>query len=177
MAKPKKQQQRTAEQRPLDIQPVERPLLVAKGLSGILLLLGFVMVILGAGVAAGRITDGWGFPMSAVSNWGRVWGLVLLVAGAAHVIAPMMLFARPQGGSIVMMIVAGLSVLVGTPVITTTTEILYNLFQESNSRPDWVDAVWAYYMILNIACIVALYRAFPVPMDDAETARASDKHS
>lgn len=173
MAKPKKQQQRTADQRPLDIEPVPRPLLVAKGLGGIVLLLGLIMVLLGAGVAAGRITDGWGFPMSAVSNWGQIWGLVLIVAGAAQVIAPALLIARPQSGSIVMMIVSGLCVLVGTPVITTTTEILYNLSQEMKSRPDWVDAIWGYYMILHIALIIALFRAFPVPTDAAPAEKSA----
>ena len=71
------------------------------------------------------------------------------------------------------MIVSGLCVLVGTPVITTTTEILYNLSQEMKSRPDWVDAIWGYYMILHIALIIALFRAFPVPTYTAPAEKPS----
>ena len=110
--------------------------------------------------------------MSAVSNWGRPWGVVLIVAAAAYLIGPVWLLARPSGGSIVMMILSGLSVLVGTPLITTTTEILYNLFQETKARPDWVDSVWGYYMILNVALIVALYKAYPTSNGETKTTQA-----
>ncbi len=158
--------------KPVDVGPVKKPLLVAQLLSVVLLLVGLVMMALAGGVLAGRITDGWGFPMSAVSNWGRPWGAVLLVAAAAYVVGPFFLLARPRNGSIVLIIICGLSVLVGTPVITTATEIFYNLFQETKSRPDWVDAVWGYYMILNIAIIVALFRAYPVPETEGKPARA-----
>ena len=50
--------------------------------------------------------------------------------------------------------------------------LFYNLFQEAKSRPDWVDAVWGYFMIVQIANIVALYRAYPVPEDKPTAARA-----
>lgn len=150
--------------------PVERPLKVARVLSGVLVLLGLLMLGLGGGVLIGRITQGWGFPMSAVPNWGRPWGAVLMLAGAAYVAAPIMLLLRPDGGSIVLMIVSGFSVLIGTPIIETTTEILYNLFQETKAHPDWVDSIWGYYMILNIAILVALYKAYPTESVGAETA-------
>ena len=99
--------------------------------------------------------------MGAGTNWGRPGGAVLLVAAAADVVGPFFLLARPRNGSIALIIICGLSVLVGTPIITTTTEIFYNLFQETKSRPDWVDSVWAYFMILHIAIGVAVYRAYP----------------
>ncbi len=145
------------------VEPVAGPLRAARILSGLILLLGLMMLVLGGGIAAGRITDGWGFPMSAVPNWGRPWGAVLMLAAAAYIGGPILLFARPQAGSIVMLIVSGLSVLVGTPLITTTTEIFYNLFQEAKSRPDWVDSVWGCFMIVNVAIAIAVYRAYPTP--------------
>ena len=52
-------------QKPVDVGPVKKPLLVAQLLSVVLLLVGLVMMALAGGVLAGRITDGWGFPMSA----------------------------------------------------------------------------------------------------------------
>lgn len=171
MARLNKRRKRGAEpQQPsgcADAGPVARPLRVARILSGLILVLGVVMLFLGTGVATGRITEGWGFPMSAVPNWGRIWGVVLIVAAVAYIAGPVMMFVRPRGGSILMMIVSGLSVLVGTPLITTTTEIFYNLFQETLSRPDWVDSVWGYYMIVNVGICVAVYRAYPPPPQTA----------
>jgi len=153
----------------VDVRPLEGPMRVAKGLSAALAVVGLVMATMGVGVAVGRITEGWGFPMSAVPNWGRPWGAVLMVAGAIYVLGPIVLLVRPRKGSIVMMTVAGLSVLVGTPLISTTAEIVYNLFQQTKSRPDWVDSIWAYFIILNIAICVALYRAFPEPETNPKT--------
>ena len=92
---------------------------------------------------------------------------MLIVAAAAYIVGPVMLFVRPRSGSILMMIVSGLSVLVGVPLITTATEILYNLFQETPSRPGWVDSVWGYYMIVNVGICVAVYRAYPPPPETA----------
>ena len=120
------------------------------------------MLILGGGVAMGRITQGWGFPMSSVPNWGRLWGVVLLIAGMAYIVGPIRLFQNPRKGSVVMMIVSGLSVLVGTPLITSAVEIGYNLFQETKSRPDWVDSVWGYTMLLHVAILIALCKTYPV---------------
>ena len=157
-------------QKPVDVGPVKKPLLVAQLLSVVLLLVGLVMMALAGGVLAGRITDGWGFPMSAVSNWGRPWGAVLLVAAAAYVVGPFFLLARPRNGSIALIIICGLSVLVGTPIITTTTEIFYNLFQETKSRPDWVDSVWGYFMIINVAIAVSLCKAYPLASETTATA-------
>ena len=154
------------------IESVERPLKVAMILSGVLLGVGVVMFCLGGGVAVGRIADGWGFAMSAVPNWGKPWGLVLMAAAAAYVLGPISLFRNPERGSIVMTIISGLSVLIGTPLITTTTEIFYNLFQTTKSRPDWVDSVWGYFTILNIAIVVALYRAYPTTEKAPEGAGA-----
>ncbi len=143
------------------IGPVEKPLRIARVLSGFVLLLGLVMFVLGGGVLIGRITEGWGFPMSAVPNWGRPWGAVLMLAAAAYIVGPILLLTRPDHGSIAMLIISGLSVLVGTPLITTTTEIFYNLFQEAKSRPDWVDSVWGYFMIVQVAIAVSVYQAYP----------------
>ncbi len=142
-----------------DPQRAKKPLQVATVFSVLILLVGIVMLILGGGVVSGKITDGWGFPMSAVPNWGRPWGLVLMLAGIAYVVCPILLLIRPKNGSLAMMIVSGLSVLLGTPLITTTTEIFYNLFQDTKSRPDWVDSVWAYFIIVHVVILIAIYRA------------------
>ena len=107
--------------------------------------------------------------MSAVPNWGQPWGVVLLLAGCAYVVGPIWLFTRPRNGSIMMLIVAGLSVLLGTPLITTTTEIFYNLFQETKSRPEWVTSVWAYFTIINVAIAGSVIRAFPLATNESET--------
>ena len=72
-----------------------------------------------------------------------------------------------------MLIVAGLSVIVGTPLITTTTEIFYNLFQETKSRPEWVTSVWGYFMIVNVAIAVSLCKAYPLASDTPATANES----
>lgn len=158
----KKDQQGEPMSRPTVLGPIEGPLRVARVLSAAVLALGLVMVALGVGVVAGIIQGGWGFPMSAVPNWGRPWGVVLMLAGVAYVVAPILLFTRPRNGSVVMLIVAGFSVIVGTPLIATTTEIFYNLFQETKSRPDWVDSVWGYFMIVNVAIAVSLCKAYPL---------------
>ncbi len=140
-------------------------------LSVVILLVGVVMLILGAGILSGRITEGWGFPMSAVPNWGRPWGLVLMLAGVAYVACPVLLFVRPKSGSVAMMIVSGLSVLLGTPLITTAIEIFYNLFQETmKSRPNWVDSIWGYFIIINVAIVVAIYRTHRVATQPGQTA-------
>lgn len=146
---------------PSELAPVEGPLRIAKGLSAALAAIGLVMFSMGVGVAVGKITEGWGFPMSAVPNWGRPWGLVLMAAGAIYVIGPALLVIRKSRGPATMMIIAASSVLLGTPLITTTAEIVYNLFQQTKSRPDWIDSVWAYFIMLNIGICVALYRAYP----------------
>ena len=153
--------------------PVEKPLRIARILSGVILALGLLILVLGGGVSIGRITEGWGFPMSAVPNWGRPWGVVLMLGAAAYIVGPVLLFARPRTGSVVMLIIAGLSVVLGTPLITTTTEILYNLFQETKSRPDWVDSVWGYFMIINVSIAVALCKAYPIASGEAHPSRAS----
>lgn len=147
---------------PVVLGPIEGPLRVARVLSAMILALGLVMLTLGGGVVAGVIKDGWGFPMSAVPNWGKPWGAVLMLVGVAYVVGPLLLFTRPRNGSIVMLIVAGLSVIVGTPLIATTTEIFYNLFQETKFRPDWLDSVWGYFMIVNVAIAVSLCKAYPL---------------
>lgn len=138
-----------------------KPLAVARGFGVLILLVGLLMSVLGVGVLSGRISEGWGFPMSAVPNWGKPWGLVLTLAGISYVVGPVLLLIRPRGGSLTMMIVSGLSVLIGTPLITTTTEIFYNLFQgpESMHRPDWVDSVWGYFIIVHVVILVAIYKA------------------
>lgn len=175
----KQQQQRDAMQAAAVPELAKKPLTIARVLSVVLLLLGVVMLILGGGVLAGRITEGWGFPMSAVPNWGRPWGAVLMFAGGAYVVCPILLLLRPHKGTVAMMIVAGLSVLVGTPLITTTTEIFYNLLADTDCRadwttcrPDWVDSVWGYFMMLNVAIIVAVYRADSGPEHQAEASTA-----
>lgn len=147
---------------PTVLGPIAGPLRIARILSAIILCVGLVMVALGGAVAAGMIKDGWGFPMSAVPNWGRAWGVVLVLAGCAYVVGPIWLFTRPRNGSIMMLIVAALSVVVGTPLITTTSEIFYNLFQETKSRPEWATSVWAYFTIINVAIAVSVMRAFPI---------------
>lgn len=151
----------------------EKPLRVAKALCGVLLLVGAIMLCMGIGVASGTIKEGWGFPMSAVPNWGKPWGMALIIAATAYIVGPILLLTRPQRGSIVLLIVCGLSVVIGVPLITTTTEIFYNLFQETKSRPAWIDSVWAYYMFLNVGICVALYKAYPPPEDKTDVARAS----
>jgi len=119
------------------------------------------MLVLGLGVSSGRITQGWGFPMSAVPNWGRPWGLVLVVAGVIYTVGPVLLWLRPRGGSTAMKITSGLSILVGTPLITTTTEILYNLSRDPAAMqiPDWADAVWGYFMIVHVVVLIGIYQA------------------
>lgn len=153
--------------------PVGKPLKLAQGLSVVIMIVGVVMLILGLGVATGLIKEGWGFPMSPVPNWGRPWGIALIVAGAAQVLCPLWLLSRPKKGSIAMMIASGLCVLIGTPIIITTIEIFYNLFQEKKDRPDWVDAGWAYYMMVQIAICVALYKAYPPPRAEGSSVRAA----
>ena len=157
---------------PLIIEVAPKPLRIAQVLCSVILIIGTVMLVLGAGVLFGIIKEGWGFPMSAVPNWGGPWGLVLIAAAAAYIVGPVWLFIGPERGSIMMIIVSALSVLVGTPLITTTTEIFYNLFQETKSRPDWIDSVWGYFMFLHIATVIALCRAYPVPDDTTKTADA-----
>lgn len=144
-----------------------RPMQVARALSALMFVLGGVMLVLGVGVVSGSISEGWGFPMSAVSNWGRPWGVVLVLAAAAYLIGPVLLYVRPRTGVAAMMVIAGLSVVLGVPLVTTTAEILYNLFQETKSRPMWVDSVWGYSMIVNVGICVALYRACPPPSKEA----------
>lgn len=158
-------------------EPAAKPLTVAKGLSAVLLMIGLVMLVLGGGVLTGKITQGWGFPMSAVPNWGKPWGAVLMLAGAAYVICPILLFLRPGKGAVVMMIVCGLSVLVGTPLITTTTEIFYNLIAQHDCqadwticRPDWIDSIWGYFMIVNIGVLIAIYKALDPKSDRQKSA-------
>lgn len=143
------------------ITAVEGPLKIARTLSVLIFLHGLVMLILGGGVISGAIGSGWGFPMSSVPNWGRPWGVALLIGAGAYLAGPALLFRRPQRGSIVLLIVSSLSVAIGTPLITTTTEIAFNLFKETKIRPTWIDSIWAYYMILHVATVVALYRAYP----------------
>lgn len=155
-----------------------RPLQIARGVSGVLLLVGLVMVVLGVSVLSGKVTEGWGFPMSAVPNWGRPWGAVLVLAGAAYVVGSLFLFVRPVTGTIVMLIVCGLGVLIGTPVITTTTEIFYNLVAQYDCKADWtkchptslIDSVWGYFMIANVAVLVAIYKAGSKQDRPAQTA-------
>lgn len=149
-----------------------KPLRIACLLSVVILLIGVLMWILGAGVVSGRITEGWGFPMSAVPNWGRPWGVVLMLAGIAYVACPVLLFIRPKSGSVAMMIVSGLSVILGTPLITTAVEIFYNLFQETKSRPNWVDSIWGYFIIINVAIVVAIYHTHRVATQPGKTAPA-----
>lgn len=153
-----------------------KPLAVAKGFSAVLLLVGLVMLVLGAGVLTGRITEGWGFPMSAVPNWGRPWGAVLIIAALAYVAFPILLFVRAEKGLVAMMIVCGLSVLVGTPLITTTTEILYNLLTQHDCqadwtlcRPNWIDSVWGYFMVVNIGVLVGTYKAITPQTQSADS--------
>ena len=147
---------------------VEGPLRTANGLCTALAVVGLVMFATGMGVTLGGITDGWGFPMSAVPNWGRPWGLVLAAAGALYVYGLVLILLRPRTGSAVMILISGLSVLLGTPLITTTAEIVYNLFRETKARPDWIDSIWAYFIILNVAICVAICRAYPAPEPDAK---------
>lgn len=149
----------------VQLELAKKPLAVARALSALLLLVGLFMLVLGGGVLSGRITEGWGFPMSAVPNWGRPWGAVLMLGGFGYVVCPILLFARPQKGTVAMMILAGLGVLLGTPLITTTTEIFYNLLAQKDCqadwtqcRPDWIDSVWGYFMIVNVATLIAIYR-------------------
>jgi hypothetical protein len=133
------------------------PTRIVEGLSAVLMLLGAVLVCLGVGVCLGWITQGWGFPLSPISNWGRVWGIFLLACGICYVAAPIALRIRPREGWHVLTIVCGASVLLGTPIIQSATEMVYNLFRDVPRRPDGVNAVWAFYMILIIALLVALY--------------------
>ena len=170
--KPKSARQRHIEIPAREPEQAGRALRVARILSALILLIGVVMLILGAGVVSGRITEGWGFPMSAVPNWGRLWGAVLMLAAVAYIACPVLLLLKPQKGTVDVMILAGLNVLVGTPLITTTTEILYNLFQESKSRPDWVDSVWGFFMMINIAAVIAVYRTSPPDRARAKVASA-----
>ena len=160
-AKTKTRKQRDTEIPVAQPEQTEKPLVVARMLSALILLTGAVMLIGGAGVVSGRITEGWGFPMSAVSNWGRPWGAVLMLAAIAYIVCPLLLLARAKSGLVAMMILAGLNVLVGTPLITSTTEIIYNLFQETKSIPDWEDSVWVFFMLINIATAIAVYLAHP----------------
>jgi hypothetical protein len=166
----------STQHRSTDLRP--KPLKVAKGLSGVLLLVGLVMLVLGGGVLTGKITEGWGFPMSAVSNWGKPWGAILIVGALAYIVAPLLLFVRPQKGTLLIMAVCGLSVLVGTPLITTTTEIFYNLLAQHDCQadwtlchPNWIDSVWGYFMIVNIGILVATYKALdPAPVSQGDSA-------
>ncbi len=148
----------------------EKPLRVARALSTVLLLVGAVMLFLGGGVLTGAIEEGWGFPMSPVPNWGQPWGAVLVAAAIMYIVGPALLYVRPERGSIFLMIVCGLSVVLGVPVIESTTEILYNLFQDVKSRPIWSDSVWAYFTILHVVICVALYKAYPSPGGEGEVA-------
>lgn len=159
-----------------------KPLSVAKGFSCVLLLVGLVMLVLGGGVLTGKITEGWGFPMSAVSNWGKPWGAILMAGALAYITAPILLFVRPQKGTLLIMAVCGLSVLVGTPLITTTTEIFYNLIAQHDCQadwtlchPNWIDSVWGYFMIVNVGILVATYKALdpkPVSQDASAPQRS-----
>ncbi len=149
----------------VSVELAKKPLAVAQAISAVLLLVGLVMLVLGGGVLTGRITEGWGFPMSAVPNWGRPWGAVLMIAGGAYIACPILILLRPRKGTIAMMIVSGLSVLVGTPLITTTTEIFYNLLAKTDCQADWttchpywIDSVWGYFMVVNVANLIAIYR-------------------
>lgn len=176
MAKKRKGKQRdkkpAGRERKVEVEVVTKPLHAAQALSVPLVLLGALMLVLGGGVLIGRITEGWGFPMSEVPNWGRPWGFVLMVAGVAYIVGPLFLFARPFKGSIVLMIISGLSILIGTPLITTSMEILYNLFQETKSRPGWIESAWGYFMIIQVAICVALYKAFPAGTQSADAGQS-----
>lgn len=158
---------------PFDPQQAKQPLLYARVLGVLIVLCGAAMLVLGVGILTGRISDGWGFPMSAVPNWGRPWGAVLALAGLAYLACPVLLFVRPRKGVVAMLILCGLNVLIGTPLITTTTEILFNLSRDEKFRPDWVDSVWGYFMLINIGVIIAIYRALSSDQRQTETAPAS----
>lgn len=154
--------------RPYELNLTSRPIRIAKILSAVLLLLGVALGYLGVRLAAGLIPQAWwGFPMSPIPNLGKPWGLVLLVVGAAYIIFPILLLARPLKGWVPMMVMSGLSVLLGTPVIQSATEMIYNGLRAGDfQRPEWADSVWAYYMMLHIAILVALYK-FSAPIDAA----------
>ena len=132
--------------------------IAAKCLSAIMILVGITILILACGVLTGRITEGWGFPSSPVPNLGRWWGVPLLAAAILYIACPIYLFVQPDRGCTVVMIMGGINVLLGTPIIQSSTEILYNCFQEVKSRPDWTDAVWVVFMMINIGIIVVTYR-------------------
>jgi hypothetical protein len=159
-----------------------KPLKVAKAFSCVLLLVGLVMLVLGVGVLTGQITEGWGFPMSAVSHWGKPWGAILMAGALAYIAAPILLFVRPFKGTLLLMVVCGLGVLVGTPLITTSTEIFYNLIAQHDCKadwtvchPNWIDSVWGYFMIVKISIIVACYKALdpqPITQDASSPQRS-----
>ena len=137
----------------------EKMLRIARGMSVILLRLGLTIFILGAGVATGRITELGDFPMRVTPDWGKSWGVVLLVASVAYMVGPILLFLRPSKGWVAMMIICALNVVpLGVPIMISSTEILYNLFQEQPRRPEWAESVWAYFVFLNIGILIALYK-------------------
>ena len=182
-AKPEQapQHDRSAQAQRISTELHPKPLSVAKAFSCVLLLIGLVMLVLGGGVLTGRITEGWGFPMSAVSNWGKPWGAILMVGALAYIAAPIFLFVRPQKGTLLIMAVCGLSVLVGTPLITTTTEIFYNLLAQHDCQadwtlchPNWIDSVWGYFMIVNVGILVATYKALD-PKSNSQDASAPQR--
>lgn len=137
----------------------QRPLKLIRWLSGIMLILGIVIFVVGVGVASGNITRGWGrpeIPLSPVPNWGQPWGLVLIVAASAYVLCPLYFLTHPQSGWKAMMILGGLNVLIGTPIIQTSTEILY--YYGSYRQlivPELDDSMWFIFIVINIAIALA----------------------
>jgi hypothetical protein len=114
------------------------------------------MMLVGAGVLAGRIASGWGFPLSPVPNWGRPWGAVLFLAGAVCVTGPIIYWFKPPLGWRIMLGISVGSLLVGTPVIQSVAEIVSNL---GRTTPTWspsVDSVWALWMMLHVAILLTL---------------------
>jgi hypothetical protein len=152
--------------------PDPKALAVGRALSGVVVVIGALLLLLGFGVGTGRITDGWGFPMSAVPNWGRPWGLALIAFGLAYVLGPGFFFRNPRRGYVPMLLVSGFSILLGTPVFTSAVEIACNLGRTNKIRPDWVDAVWAYYMILHVSICIALCRSARQNHQDTKAPRA-----
>ena len=136
-------------------------MMTARTLSVVLILLGVVLVGLGGGLILGVIPRSWGFSLSPISFWGRKWAIVLILFGAAYLVCPIWFLVRPRQTWLAMLIVCGISLLSGTPVIQSSTEILYNLTRDQPRRPDWANAVWAFYMMVVTGLLVALYQLSP----------------
>ena len=152
---------------------LERPLRFAKGLAAVILVVGVVVTFTGILVLLGVIREGWGFPMSAVPNFGRIWGMALIVAGGLNTAAAGWLFVNAQKGAPLLLVVGALNVPFSVPILTTTIEILYNLTREEKIRPVWIDAVWAYFLIVNVALLVALYQALGGGQEDRTATAAA----